>query len=246
MKKIRVLLIAVFLISAGSYSQQVIAQEKTKAEKEKEQKLQQVIEEQKKALTDQKKKMDVLVKEGLITEEDGQMEIMKQQEKMNDLMMDLEISLDDLGNDAGRSNAVRIYNQRSSREYEPYVITSPGTGYFFGHSVGSDAERTTWDFSKSVKESSFSNSYSFNVEKTVKNVVMSINGDCKEGEIRIKIAMPNGKNYSDIVIDEFGNLNWRKSFTISETENQDKTGEWKFQIISTKATGYFKISLQTY
>ena len=59
---------------------------------------------------------------------------------------------------------------------------------------------------------------------------MSVMGDCKAGEIRIKIIMPNGKNYSDIVIDEFGNLNWRKSFTISETENQDKTGEWKFQI----------------
>lgn len=75
---------------------------------------------------------------------------------------------------------------------------------------------------------------------------MSVMGDCKAGEIRIKIVMPNGKNYSDILIDEFGNLNWRKSFTISEKENQDKSGEWKFQIASTKATGFFKISLQTY
>jgi hypothetical protein len=84
------------------------------------------------------------------------------------------------------------------------------------------------------------------VEKTVSNVVMSVMGDCKAGDIRIKIVMPNGKNYSDIVIDESGNLNWRKSFAISETENQDKTGEWKFQITSNKATGFFKISLQTY
>ena len=58
--------------------------------------------------------------------------------------------------------------------------------------------------------------------------------------------MPNGKAYSDIIIDEFGNLNWRKSFKISDEENQDKTGAWKFEINSTKATGYFKISLQTY
>ncbi|HEX7494502.1 MAG TPA: hypothetical protein VF346_09785, partial [Bacteroidales bacterium] len=70
--------------------------------------------------------------------------------------------------------------------------------------------------------------------------------DCKSGEIRIKIVMPNGKNYSDILIDESGNLNWRKSFTISETENQDKKGDWKFQISSTKATGYFRISLQSF
>jgi hypothetical protein len=58
--------------------------------------------------------------------------------------------------------------------------------------------------------------------------------------------MHDGRTYSDIVIDEFGNLNWRKSFTISETENQDKTGEWKFEIVSAEATGFFKISLQTY
>ena len=75
---------------------------------------------------------------------------------------------------------------------------------------------------------------------------MSITGDCKGGKIRVKITMPDGEMYSDIVIDEFGSLNWRKSFTISETENQDKTGEWEFEIFSTEATGYFKISLKTY
>ena len=58
--------------------------------------------------------------------------------------------------------------------------------------------------------------------------------------------MPNGKVYSDIMIDEYGNLNWRKSFAISEEENKDKAGEWKFQISASKATGYFKISLQTF
>ena len=75
---------------------------------------------------------------------------------------------------------------------------------------------------------------------------MSVNGDCKSGEIKVKIIMPDGKTYSDILIDEFGNLNWRKSFSITDTENKDKTGAWKFAISASKATGYFKISLQTY
>ena len=77
-------------------------------------------------------------------------------------------------------------------------------------------------------------------KKHAKSVVMSVMGDCKSGEIRIKIVMPNGKNYSDILIDESGNLNWRKSFTISETENQDKTGDWKFQISSTKQQDFLR------
>jgi len=75
---------------------------------------------------------------------------------------------------------------------------------------------------------------------------MTVNGDCKAGEIRIKIIMPNGKTYSDVVIDEAGNLNWRKSFNITEEENKDKAGEWKYEIKASKATGFFKISLQTY
>jgi hypothetical protein len=58
--------------------------------------------------------------------------------------------------------------------------------------------------------------------------------------------MPNGKVYSDIIIDEFGNLNWRKSFPVSPEENEDKAGAWKFQINASKATGFFRISLQTY
>ena len=134
--------------------------------------------------------------------------------------------------------------QRSFSNGEPFVFT-PGVE-FFGQHFGGNEERTTWEFSKYVKETTLSREYTFDVESTVNTVVMAVNGDCKAGEIRVKIVMPNGKTYSDIVIDEFGNLNWRKSFTISDTENQDKSGAWKFEINSSKATGYFKISLQTY
>jgi hypothetical protein len=84
------------------------------------------------------------------------------------------------------------------------------------------------------------------VEPSVKTVIMNVMGDCKSGQIKVKIVMPGGKVYSDIVIDESGNLNYRKSFSISETENKDKAGEWKFRIEAEKATGFFRISLQTY
>ncbi len=145
---------------------------------------------------------------------------------------------------------VKVYRDRGDRNRpfvngEPFVFT-PGIEPLMVNPFGGDNEKTTWDFSKSVKENSFSRDYTFDVESTASTVVMSVNGDCKAGEIRIKIIMPNGKTYSDILIDEFGNLNWRKSFTISEEENKDKAGPWKFQINASKATGYFKISLQTY
>jgi hypothetical protein len=232
MKKLRVLFIAFCLLAAGSSFQQVIAQEKSKAELEKEQKIQQEIIQQKKAMADQMKAM-----------EEANEILKKQQAELADSVFDIRIerNLDKNG------DMMRYFNQRGNRSFnfnDPLII-SPGVE-FYGHGLGGDSEKTTWDFSKSVKESTFSKEYSFDVEKTVNSVVMSVMGDCKTGDIRIKIVMPGGKSYSDIIIDESGNLNWRKSFTISETENQDKAGEWKFKIDSNKATGFFKISLQTY
>jgi type II secretory pathway pseudopilin PulG len=217
MKKIRILLIGILFIIAGTFIQQVNAQEKTKEEQEQEFKIQQAIIEQKKAMAEQKRAQEEALKE--LQEKSGDVE---------DIMKDVRVRVESA--DRYR-DVIRMTTPRGSRAFtidEPFIFTPGGDSYYF-HAVG-ESERTTWDFSRSVKETTFSKSYTFDVEKSTKSVVMSVMGDC---------------NYSDIVIDEFGNLNWRKSFTISETENQDKTGEWKFQVNSSKATGYFKISIQS-
>lgn len=238
MKKLSVLFISLILLSSGAFAQQAeTTQDKTKAEKEKEAQMEKAIVEQKKAMADQKKsqvEMEVLQKEKEAALED---------------IMTIDVHP---GEKPGET--VKVITQRGGRTSGSRAFAGPEQfGFKFnsmdeysGHAFGGDEERTTWDFSKSVKENTFLHDYTFDVEKTASNMVISVNGDCKAGEIRIKIVMPGGKNYSDILIDEFGNLNWRKSFNISETENQDKTGVWKFQVSSTKATGFFKISLQTY
>lgn len=246
MKKIKILLITIILLSAGTFVQQAVAQEtttKTEQDKKKEAEMQEAIVQQKKAMAEQNKaKADQ-------KKAQAELEILKAEKEA--------AALDAVGTEIETIEGpeVKVFTSRggrlsgtrsfSSAGTEPFAFSYSG-GDYFGHAFGGDEERTTWDFSKSVKESTFARDYSFDVEKTVNQVVLSVNGDCKAGEIRIKIVMPNGKDYSDIVIDEFGNLNWRKSFSISETENQDKAGEWKFKITSTKATGFFKISLQTF
>jgi hypothetical protein len=234
MKKYSLFLLIIFLVSISSSFQQLAAQEKTKAEQEKEAQIQQAIEQQKKAMADQKK---------------AQAEM---QENMTKSKIEIDYFSDSLRNELDNADKERtkifMTMPRGSRQFdigEPFSFQGQDLGGWYGHSSG-ESERTSWEFSKNVKENTFSRDYSFDVEKTAKSVVMSVMGDCKSGEIRIKILMPNGKNYSDILIDESGNLNWRKSFNISEKENQDKTGDWKFQISSTKATGFFKISLQTF
>lgn len=234
MKTLRVLLIAMILLVSGSAFQIAKAQEKSKEEIAKEQALLKSIEEQKRAMADQKRSQAEMQR--VLEEKDYELQ---------NIMKDVQVKVESAGRGG---DAYRIYTPRGSRSFsydEPFVVGAEGNQVYFGLPYGSDAERTSWEFSKSVKESSFSKNYTYEVDKTVKSVVMSVSGDCKAGEIRIKILMPNGKSYSDIVIDEFGNLNWRKSFTISETENQDKTGDWKFQVSSSEATGSFRISIQS-
>lgn len=236
MKKTGLYLLVVFLFSAGSSFQQSMAQEKSKEEKEKEIKIQQTIDLQKKAMTREKKAQE----EALQNLEDNL-------DETDSILKNIEVEID-VDSEDGPKDIHRVFKRRVDRSFDiddPFIL-SPGMEPLFGTSFNKDTESTTWELSKSVKENSLSRDYAFDVEKSARSVVMSVMGDCKSGEIRVRIVMPNGKTYSDIVIDEFGSLNWRKSFTISETENQDKSGEWKFQIASKNATGYFKISLRTY
>jgi hypothetical protein len=102
--------------------------------------------------------------------------------------------------------------------------------------------RTSWDFSRTVTENSSSKEYTFEVEKDMKSLSLSISGMSKTGEIRIIVIMPGNKTYSEVVIDEYGSLNWKKSFELNE-EAKDKYGVWKFKVSTTKASGNFRITL---
>lgn len=235
MKNFKTLLIALFLVASVSSFEAIMAQDQPKTEQERQAEIQRAIDEQKKAMNDQRREQDRAARE-----------MRDNMEKYKDFQYDIQTDSD--------GNNVKIYRRRGRNftDKEPFIINVPDipdvpdVPMFYGHSFGGGDERTTWEFSKSLKENSFKKEYSFDVDKTAKSVVMAVSGDCRAGEIRIKILTPNGKSYSDTVIDEFGNINVRKSFRISEKENQDKTGEWKFVINSDKATGFFKISLQIY
>jgi ATPase subunit of ABC transporter with duplicated ATPase domains len=237
MKKIRIILVAASLLVLFVFPWQAAAQEKTKEEKERELKMAEEIDAQKKAIADQKKAQEEVRK------------AMEQSRKQIDEAM--KEYQEQFGNAEALKELAKTYKgDRSFYIGEPFSGETfrfvPGMDGMNWFSHSSENERTTWDLSKSLKEKSYSNDYTFDVDQSAKSVVMSVNGDCKEGEIRIKVIMPNGKTYADIVIDEFGNLNWRKSFSISEEENKDKIGSWKFKVSSEKATGVFKISLQAF
>jgi hypothetical protein len=212
------------------------AQERTKEEKERELRMQEAIIEKKKAMAD---------KEAANKEAQKYLEQLfgkEQAEKMQEIMLEMKIKIEDPESFKDLNKFFGDWSRnRPVNAGDPF---SMGPGHDFWRQYDANSQRTSWDFTKSVRENSFSREYIFDVDESVKNVTMAVFGDCNAGDIRIRIMMPGGKTYADIVIDEFGNLNWRKSFNISDTENQDKVGEWKFEIKASKATGYFRISLQ--
>ena len=113
--------------------------------------------------------------------------------------------------------------------------------YFMGGSQSS----SSLQFSKIVKEGSFTKEFKFEIDEDAKKASINVSGMCDDGEIRIVITMPSGKTYTEVLIDEYGSVNWSKSFSIDE-ENGTKTGEWGFKVTAKEATGSFRLSLKSY
>ena len=129
------------------------------------------------------------------------------------------------------------------RQSEAFVVNRGDFVVMGVPRVGAGSETLRLNVTKVVNDSSFSEEYSFNIGKTAKSVVMTVAGNCTAGVINVRLQMPNSNVYFVNQI-ESGNVNWRRTITISETENQDKIGDWKCQVSSNNATGNFMISIQ--
>ena len=125
------------------------------------------------------------------------------------------------------------------------MMFSTGTDLDNIYFIGGSQSSSSLQYTKNVNEASFTKNLSFEIEKDAKRASINVSGTCKEGEIRIKITMPSGKTYTEVLIDEYGSVNWSKTFSIDE-ENGTKTGEWNFQVTAKDAIGNFRLSLRSY
>lgn len=121
--------------------------------------------------------------------------------------------------------------------------TAPYGDVYLGFEGSRDSE--TLEYRKTVNESTFTKEFPFEVEEGSRSVSISVSGSCKEGEVRIKILMPGGKIYTEVLLDEYGSVNWKKSFSTND-DNKGRTGKWKFVINSKEATGHFSLSIRSF
>jgi hypothetical protein len=102
---------------------------------------------------------------------------------------------------------------------------------------------SAWNYSRQVMEATFTNELTMSAGDE-SNVNLSVSGDCAEGSIVVAIIMPDGKQLSEVIIDENGSLNWRKNFEAG-ANNGWKNGKWTFRIKAKDATGNLRISMNS-
>lgn len=123
-----------------------------------------------------------------------------------------------------------------------YAVMGDGP-FFFGSSLSS-GNSSSVQYSKRFDKSSIKSDFSLDIEEDAGRAYISVSGRCTEGEVRVRITSPDGKLYTEVMIDDMGSLDWNKSFNLSG-ENSDKTGTWKFNVQAREATGSIRIALRS-
>ncbi len=124
-----------------------------------------------------------------------------------------------------------------------YGLPNPGDYYVFSNSGHASKPGSSWNYSRQVMEATFTNEFTMSASDET-SVNLSVSGDCAEGSITVAVIMPDGKQLSEVVLDENGSLNWRKNFEAG-ANNGWKNGKWVFKIRAKDATGNLRISLNS-
>lgn len=259
---ITVAVMAIMLSSAGAFGQD--ATQKTADEKKKQEELQKQAELQKK---DELQRQAELQKKAEYQKQQAtneeiklkQAEIEAKRKEIQEKMADIEVD-----NEKNKKEFEWIYKEfddlsRHGRDVyrEMPVVVMPDMPDLSGFSYDNanniylysgyghkSKPGSSWNYSRQVMEATFSNELTMSAED-MDNVSLSVSGDCAEGSMSVTIVMPDGKQLSEVVLDENGSLNWRKSFEAGEG-NGWKNGKWTFKIKAKEATGNLRISMNSY
>lgn len=248
---ITVAVMALMLSSAGVFGQEAPA--KSADEKKKQEELQKQTELQKKA--EYQKQQEVMNEEMKLKQAEIEAKRKEIQEKMADIEIDnaknkkefewIYKEFDDLnryGRDIYREMPVVVMPDMP--DLAGFNYDNGNNIYLYtGHNYKSKPG-SSWNYSRQVMEATFTNELTMSAED-MENVSLSVSGDCAEGSMSVSIIMPDGKQLSEVVLDENGSLNWRKSFEAGEG-NGWKNGKWTFRIKAKDATGNLRISLNSY
>ncbi len=250
---ITVAVMAIMLSSAGAYGQETST--KSADEKKKQEELQKQADLQKKAEYQKQQALNEELKQKQADIEAKRKEIQEQMKEIEakgaEKSKDLELYYQeyaDMSRHAGNFNHdLPLVMMPEISDLDELIDIGEEVGnnlYIYkGHGYGSKPG-SSWNYSRQVMEATFSNELTMSADDA-SSVNLSVSGNCAEGSIVVTIIMPDGKQLSEVVLDENGSLNWRKNFEAGEG-NGWKNGKWIFRIKSKEAPGNLPISLNAY
>ena len=117
-----------------------------------------------------------------------------------------------------------------------------GDDFFILNQIGNSSSQLS--LSKNFEGQSNKNEGSFNVDESVKNLNLMLSGSVKSGKIVISVILPNGKPMKELIIDESADIQYNQSIKIAKEETK-YFGKWTYSIESVKATGRYRLSINT-
>ncbi len=239
-------ILALVMISASVVAQEVTSSE---ADKQKQEELTKL-----KEADAQKKKQDELIK---LKEYELQKKLQQAEQEManHDRGPDYEKALHDYDAILKRAEEMSKDIQMDVLKDMPlkvlpddnvYMYALPHLEDFYMYNDMEHAGKpgSSWNYTRQVLEATFTNEFTMDAGSDDGSVNLSVSGNCAEGSISVSIIMPDGKQLSEVLIDENGSLNWRKSLEENE-EAKWKNGKWVFKIKAKDATGNFHISMSS-
>ncbi len=132
--------------------------------------------------------------------------------------------------------------QKAIAAENSYVIHSGDGGYTFFTNQGKSSSQLR--LTKRFEGESASNEGTFEVDETVHNINFTLNGKVRDGEIRVKLLLPDGKAFKDMQIDNSADIQYSQMIRIAENEKK-YYGKWTYKIEAVKADGTYSLQIST-
>jgi hypothetical protein len=106
-------------------------------------------------------------------------------------------------------------------------------------------ENNSMNISKSLEDVTYSTDFSYDVKEGSNMVSFSVNGAVKSGELKISLKKPGKTTFQEFTISPLADVNWSQQFRWDDDEAEGYTGKWIISLSAVKATGNYRIQVNS-
>lgn len=105
--------------------------------------------------------------------------------------------------------------------------------------------RSSLNLSKSFNGESISSETEFEVPQDARGINLNLDGSCKNGEIIIKIQLPDGTPFKSQKITSAADITWTTSLSFNDESSKKYKGTWKLRIQTNVCEGRYRLNIST-